>query len=70
MWLGAWVDPIRGGWRWVDDNSQVDPDAYMDWTGQFPPAATGQCLEFESEYNNHWNSDFCDELNFHICERP
>lgn len=67
MWLGAHVAEV---WKWVD-GAPMDPHAYNDWESGKPASThSNVCLEFESDVNNHWNDDYCDELNYHICERP
>ncbi|KAK7093112.1 lactose-binding lectin l-2-like [Littorina saxatilis] len=69
MWLGA-KKRSDGGWGWGDGSTLADDD-YDDWqTGNPDNPDLGVCLEFESGFNNHWNDDFCDELNYYICQRP
>ena len=69
MWLGCKKDSL-GTWNWIDGTSLTSDD-YDDWqTGKPDTSQRVFCLEYESEFNNHWNDDYCDELNYHICERP
>ncbi|XP_041372386.1 perlucin-like [Gigantopelta aegis] len=71
LWLGASDSLLDKTWRWVaDDNSLV---TYSDWSpGQPDGSYQGleRCLEYEAQYDLHWNDDECEDHDFFICERP
>lgn len=73
-----WVGGKRlqdGSWQWSDGAplggvTSSDGGNFSDWDEGKPDAFLNTCLELEADFRYHWNDDFCDELNFYICERP
>ena len=46
---------------------------YADWSPGQPDGSYGgleRCLEYEAQYDLHWNDDECEDHDFFICERP
>ncbi|KAK7480990.1 hypothetical protein BaRGS_00027805 [Batillaria attramentaria] len=68
MWLGGTDITASRQWEWMNGESM---EGFTDWGPGLPDhSGSEDCLEFESEFGNHWNDDYCDELNYFICERP
>ncbi|XP_025083494.1 asialoglycoprotein receptor 2-like [Pomacea canaliculata] len=68
FWVGGKEIPGTDFWEWVDGT--LFSQTFTAWaTGRPVTGGRAKCLEFEADMNSEWNDDYCDDLDFYICER-